>query len=212
MKRQLFGLSLWLFSFLASTVQAADSTGFALAGKLSSLGYGAELGYRFNDQFALRAGANIGSIDANAVDTGTNFNYNMTFNNIPVMLDWFVAGGAFRITGGLVSNNNILTGTANGVIDIGSTTYTGSASTETRFAKTSSYFGIGWSGVPSTTRGFGISFDLGILFQGSPTTTITSTSQPVSPADIAAQEATINENLKNLKYWPVVSLEIGYTF
>jgi hypothetical protein len=38
-------------------------------------------------------------------------------------------------------------------------------------------------------------------------------SAPGVPAgDIAAEEASLNDELKDLKYWPVISLGIGYTF
>jgi hypothetical protein len=46
--------------------------------------------------------------------------------------------------------------------------------------------------------------------QGSPTARITAPG--VSAGDIAAEEAALNEDLKNYKYWPVVSFGIGYTF
>jgi hypothetical protein len=199
-------------SLLATVVQADDGLGLGVAGKASTLGYGVELGYRFNDYLAVRAGINKGSFDFTATEAGTDYNYTMDFDNIPVTLDWFVFGGTFRVTGGVVNNNNKLTGTASGLLSIGGSTYTGSATTETRFAKTSTYLGIGWGGLPSSTKGFGMSFDLGVMGQGSPTTTITSTSVPVPPADIAAEEAAINQDLKNFKYWPVVSVGIGYTF
>jgi hypothetical protein len=199
-------------SLLAAGAQADEGLGLGVAGKVGTLGYGIELGYRFNNYLAVRAGINKGSFGYSATESGTDYDYTMDFDNVPVTLDWFVFGGTFRVTGGVVSNNNKLTGTASGLVDIGGITYPGSATTETRFAKTSTYLGIGWGSLPSTTKGFGMSFDIGVMGQGSPTTTITSTSQPVPPADIAAEEASLNEDLKNYKYWPVVSLGIGYTF
>jgi hypothetical protein len=197
-------------SLLAAAAQADEGLGLSVAGKASTLGYGVELGYRFNNYLAVRAGINKGSFGFSATEAGAEYKYTMDFDNIPVTLDWFVFGGTFRITGGLASNSNKLTGTTSGPVDIGGFTYSGSVTTETRFAKTSTYLGIGWGGLPSTTKGFGMSFDLGVLGQGSPTTTITAPGVP--PANIAAEEATLNEDLKNFKYWPVVSLGIGYTF
>jgi len=200
-------------SLLAAVAQADEGLGLGVAGKASTLGYGVELGYRFSNYLAVRAGINKGSFDTTGTESGTNYNYTMTFDNVPVTLDWFVFGGTFRISGGIVSNNNKLTGMANGQLDINGILYpSGSATTETTFAKTSTYLGIGWGGLPSATKGFGMSFDLGVMGQGSPTTKITSTSVPVPPNDIAAEEAALNEDLKNFKYWPVVSFGIGYTF
>lgn len=210
MKRILVTAAVLLVGVLTTTAQADEALGLGVAGKASTLGYGVELGYRFNNYLALRAGLNKGSFGYSATTGGNDYNYTMDFDNIPVSVDWFVLGGTFRVTGGLVSNNNILTGISNGTANIGGTPTTTTVTTETRFAKTSAYLGIGWGGVPSPTKGLGMSFDLGVLGQGSPTTTITAPGVP--PADIAAEEATINNDLKNYKYWPVVSVGIGYTF
>jgi hypothetical protein len=199
-----------LVSVLSTTIQANDTLGLAMAAKASTLGYGVELGYRFNNYLGLRAGLNKGSFGYSATNGGTDYNYTMDFDNIPVSMDWFVFGGTFRVTGGVVSNNNKLTGISNGTANIGGTVTTATVTTETTFAKASSYLGLGWGGLPSATRGFGLSVDVGVMGQGSPTTTITAPGVP--PADIAAEEATINSDLKNYKYWPVVTVGIGYTF
>jgi hypothetical protein len=209
-KRNLSMAAGLLASVMAATVQANDALGLSMAGKAGTLGYGAELGYRFNDYLALRAGLNKGSFGYSATYSGTDYNYTMDFDNIPVSMDWYVLGGTFRVTGGIVSNSNKLTGISSGTANIGGIITTTTVTTETRFAKTSTYLGFGWGALPSASKGFGMSFDVGVMGQGSPTTTITAPGVP--PANIAAEEASINDELKNYKYWPVVSVGIGYTF
>jgi hypothetical protein len=55
-----------------------------------------------------------------------------------------------------------------------------------------------------------MSFDIGVMMHGSPTAKLSAPGVPVG--DIAAEEAQLNDEIKDLKYWPVVSLGIGYTF
>lgn len=100
----------------------AHADGFGIAAKAGSLGYGAELGYRFNDYLGVRVGLNTGSYDFDQEDAGINYKYKFDFDTVPALLDWYVFGGTFRLTGGFVSNNNKLTGTATGSVDIGNTT------------------------------------------------------------------------------------------
>lgn len=201
---------------LASTIAIlfmsthAYAGGFGVAAKAGTLGFGAELGYRFNDYLGVRAGVNTGSYDFDQEDAGINYNYGMDFDTVPVMLDWYVFGGTFRLTGGYVNNKNKLTGTATGALDIGGGTYSTTATTDISFDKSSTYVGLGWGGVPSATRGFGMSLDIGVMLHGSPTATLAAPGVP--PGDIAAEEAQLNEDIKDLKYWPVISLGIGYTF
>jgi len=194
----------------AASLAHADALGLGVAGKVSTNGYGVELGYRFNDYLAVRAGIYTGSYDYSSTDAGVDYDYTLDFDNYPVMLDWHVFGGEFRLTGGVVSNNNQLTGKASGLIDIGGTTYNTTATTDITFNKSSPYVGLGWGALPSTKRGLGFSFDLGVMMQGSPTATITAPGVP--QADIDAEVAALNEDLKDLKYWPVISFGIGYTF
>lgn len=197
---------------VGAMIAAAHAEGLGVAAKVGTLGVGAELGYRFNDYLGVRAGVNSGSYDFDAEDAGINYKYGMDFNTVPIMLDWYVFGGAFRLTGGYVSNKNKLTGTATGTLDIGGTPYPNTtATTGISFDKSSTYVGLGWGGVPSPTRGFGMSLDIGVIMHGSPKATL-ATSPAVSPGDLAAEEAQLNADIKDLKYWPAVSLGIGYTF
>lgn len=188
----------------------ARAEGIAVGGKVSTLGYGAELGYRFNDWIGVRAGINGGSYDFDGTDAGVDYRYSMDFDTVPVLLDWHVFGGTFRLTGGLVRNNNKLSGTASGLLDIGNGTYNTTVTSNITFDKSSKYLGLGWGGLPSTKSGFGMALDIGVLLHGSPTASLTAPGVP--QADIDREVAALNEDLKDLKYWPVLTLTIGYTF
>jgi hypothetical protein len=195
-------------AIIVTTTVRAD--GFGADAKVGTLGIGAELGYRFNDYLGVRAGVNTGSYDFDNEDAGINYNYGMDFDTIPVMLDWHVFGGSFRLTGGFVSNKNKLTGTATGDLEIGGETYNTTATSDISFDKSSTYVGLGWGSLPSSTKGFGMNFDIGVLMHGTPTAKLSAPGVPDD--DIAAEEASLNDELEDFKYWPVVSLGIGYTF
>lgn len=209
MKRILVFVVALMASGAASLTHAA-ALGLGVAGKVSTNGYGVELGYRFNDYLAVRGGINTGSYDYSRTDAGVDYDYTLDFDNYPVLLDWHVFGGEFRLTGGVFRNNNKATGRASGLLDIGGTPVNTTATTDITFQKSSPYVGLGWGALPSTKRGLGFSFDLGVMVQGSPTAKITAPG--ASPAAIAAEEAALNEDLKDLKYWPVISFGLGYTF
>jgi hypothetical protein len=64
------------------------------------------------------------------------------------------------------------------------------------------------------------SFDLGVLYQGEPNVGLTAVCGPaVLPAqctqlqnDVAAEQASLQEDLSDYKFYPVVSFGIGYRF
>lgn len=61
---------------------------------------GVELGYQFNDVFALTAGALYSMQGARTKDYNTNINYNLDYLNVPVMLNVYVAPGFALKAGG----------------------------------------------------------------------------------------------------------------
>jgi hypothetical protein len=88
------------------------------------------------------------------------------------------------------------------------------------FNKVSPYLGIGWSGQPKK-QGFSFSTDIGIMFQGSPQTSVNApgtwkeqiSGNPVTVAQVASDaQNQLNSDLSNFKYYPVISVGIGYTF
>jgi hypothetical protein len=50
------------------------------------------------------------------------------------------------------------------------------------------------------------------MFQGKPRSSITATGTAVSAASLAQANADMNGALNNFRYYPVISIGIGYTF
>ena len=110
---------------LAPAVHAAadDAFGLDVAAKLSTLGVGGELGYRFNDYVALRAGYNAGSLTYKDKTNPSN-HFTLDLKTTPLMLDWHVFGGSFRLTGGYVNNQNQASAVETGTdVQVGGNTY-----------------------------------------------------------------------------------------
>ena len=76
---------------------------------------------------------------------------------------------------------------------------------------------IGWGGKPSG-HGFGLTFDLGVLYQGSPKLSVQA--HPTNPAivpasfytNLEAERAKTENDIKNYKYWPVVGVGFSFSF
>jgi hypothetical protein len=101
-------------------------------------------------------------------------------------------------------------------LTINNNPYTASLDGQVDFKKYVPYAGIGY-GRP-VGRGLSLTFDLGVVFQGTPTATLNGTCSP-APActatfqsDLKAQEASLNDAIKNFRYYPVVALGLAYTF
>ena len=80
------------------------------------------------------------------------------------------------------------------------------------------YLGIGWGNPVAKDKGWGVTTDIGVLFQGSPKTDLVATCGATAPpltctqlqSDTAAENDRLKNNLSNFKFWPVMSIGISY--
>lgn len=199
----------------------ADTT---VNGKLSTLGLGVEAAFPMTPSVDARIGLNTYKYGFDKATTSngstTNYSGDLKLQSLQAMADWHPWESSFRMSGGLVYNNNEFTmaGQAiGGIINIGGNPYsaTGAAVNATvDFNKIAPYLGIGWGRTPKNT-GLSFTSDIGVMFQGSPKSNITTTGIPVTAAltaDTARANADLKDALKSFKFYPVVSVGIGYSF
>lgn len=203
---------------------AADGT-VRLDAHMSTLGGGLEIGTALTENYSARVGFNKFSFSYNDTSGGQTFNGNLNWSSISALVDWRPWGGVTHLTAGAIFNNNKIDASATAT---NSSTYTANGIDYTcaggcgvgfsvGFNKVAPYLGIGWSGQPKK-QGFSFSTDIGVLFQGSPQASVTASGswtgaggQTVADLMGDAQNQ-LNSDLSNFKYYPVVSIGIGYTF
>lgn len=200
---------------LAAVVAAFSAP--ALAGSdidvhVSTLGYGLNLGMQGADSsVATRLGFNQFSKTYTNTSNGVNYDGKLKLSSANLLLDWHLFNGVTHLTAGLVYNNNKIDLTSVGNYTINGTTYTGTMNSTVTFKKVAPYLGFGWSGQPKK-RGLSFKSDFGVLFQGKPQSTVSSSNPAVSQADLATAQSELDNELKDFKYYPVISFAIGYAF
>jgi hypothetical protein len=204
---------------LVPAVAMADTT---VAAKVSTLGFGIDAAYPVTESIDARIGLNTFSYNVNKNSNGTNYAGKLNLGSLAALADWHPMGGSFRVSGGLMYNNNKFSMTAVPTaagVTVGGTTYTaaqaGTVSAAVDFAKVVPYLGIGW-GSAAKDSGFSFASDIGIMFQGTARSSVTSTGSLAGTAQgqasLAQANADLNNSLKNFRYYPVVSIGLGYTF
>lgn len=192
---------------LAVSAQAGNAVADVDA-HVSTLGVGLGVAFPVSDSVAARVGFNqfSKSFTTTTTTATTNVNYsgNLKLSSVDLLADWHPFNGMTHLTAGLVYNNNKFEAT--GVDQVTG----GTVNATVNFNKMAPYLGFGWSGQAKNT-GWSFKSDFGILFQGAPNATLTS-ANPVLAANLATEQATLNDKLKNFRYYPVVSIGIGYAF
>lgn len=188
----------------------AHAEGFGLGVKAGTLGVGVEGTFGLSKRFNLRAGVNSYSYSTDETASDIRYDAELDLQSAAVLLDWHPFAGAFRLSAGYVHNKNALrvTGTTTSV---GSGNYPAGVTVtgDVTFKKNVPYAGIGWGN--AARPGFiGMSFEVGAVFQGTPTVRLSGSG--VSEADLREEEQQAQADLDDFEIYPVVSFGLSFRF
>ncbi len=222
--RKLF-IAAAVLPLLAFPGLAPADTSLGLRG--GTLGGGAELSYALSQRAAVRLNADGYTRKQSSTESDIQYDIKLKLQTVSLVGDLFPFANNFRISLGAMFNGNKLTmkgQPSGGTFTVNDQTYTGaevgSLDAKEDFNKAAPYFGIGY-GRP-INRGLSLIFDAGIMFQGSPKSKIDVTCGTAAPqgsarctqlqSDAQAEQSRLDDSLHNLKYYPVISLGLAYTF
>lgn len=205
----------------------ASSGDLGVGVKAGTLGAGVEVIVGVQDNLVLRGGLNYIKFDFDSTISSVDYKMEPEFKNVTMLLDWHPFNGAFRFTGGFSLNDNKVDVTGTARTDLipsqyGQYAYLSNAvqlQGTVEFNSFAPYAGIGWSSGINES-GWGVSCDLGILFQGAPTVSqlnvVTGTDYGAYQVQVdeylAVQEKAIQDELDKYEYYPVASVMLNYMF
>jgi hypothetical protein len=216
-----------LLMFLAIGLPAEDACSdegiLALSTKAGTLGFGLEGIARINSRLNAKVGANGFQFGYDTTESGIEYDLDFELLSFTALLDWFpFAVGGFRITGGLLANqNNVdLEAKLAGTYEIGDNTYTaaevGTLKGELDFEEVAPYVGIGWGNPFHEEGDWSVAVDLGVVFQGAPNINLSVDGTLANDAGFLINLTREEENLENalneFEFYPVVSLGFAYRF
>lgn len=211
---------IWL-SLLALCSVEAVAENHAIAAKAGFLGLGIEYTYTIDDRMAVRGGINGSEYGFDAVESGIAYDFDIVWDSISAAFDFHPTRGPFRLTAGLLSNDNGLDARSRlaGSVNVGGTIYTpaevGTLRAAVGFDSTAPFVGVGWDW-SRKTRKVGVSFDLGILSQGSPRVTLTADGSllgdPAFAADLEAERLELEAAIDDFDLVPYATIGLVVKF
>ena len=222
MKKTYLALAL-LAGFSCAAANAADIGVSATAG---TTGLGLHVSFPIQPKLNARVGFGYLNYDNSGSTADADYNFKMKLRTFDVLADYFPMDNGFRMTGGLVYNGNKVdvdmkpkSGTdyvVNGITY--NAAQAGSINGSVDFKKIAPYLGIGW-GNAVANKGWGFSADLGVMFQGSPRTSLTSSDCQLDAAtctklasDIAVENTKLNDKVNSFNAYPVLRVGASYRF
>lgn len=205
-----------------------------------TLGVGVQAATAIAPRTNVRGGFNYFSLGVSGTESTSNLTYDATLRleSFEVLVDQYLKG-PFHVGGGALLYDGFR-GTADvhvaggqnitlnhvGYFSSNADPVIGVASVGARKIAPELLIGFG-NLLPRSSRHFSMNFDLGVVFQGSPSAKLSlmgSTcagqntgcspigSNPVVQANIAGQQTIINSDLKPFQFYPVIRLSFGYKF
>jgi hypothetical protein len=199
--------------------------GVGVAAKVGTLGFGVDVSKSFTPQLNGRLGVNFGNVGFNRTDSGIDYDARLNLSSVQLFGDYYPSSNSsFRITGGLVAQNNRVAVTSkpsgNGSYTIAGNQYAASSvgTLNGEYAYGNSiapYLGIGIG--KSTNEGLGFNADLGVMFTGSPKVSLTASNptfnnNATTRAQIDSQARQTENDLRGFNVYPVISVGVSYGF
>lgn len=207
---------------------AARAEGFSIGARAGTTGIGPELAFGVGPHLDVRIPVGVYSYDDVYDKTGIRYDAKLELRNALLLADFHPGAGGFRVSAGGGWDDNRLKVSAPlrelvrryrpelaPLVPTNAGTIHGEA-TGSSFAP---YLGLGWG---SATRGgrWGVTFDAGVIYQGSPHVDLTTdlnvgvpipgSVQAALDLATAEEEQRLERELDDYKYYPVVALGIVF--
>lgn len=215
--------NLLLALLVACAPSAFAAGGLALGGKVGTLGPSLELTGYLRENLNLRVGGQYLPFSYDGEESDVEYEVEARFASVLATLDWFPFENNFRISAGLLFNNNELDMEGRSTDDdteIGDTEYTaaeiGTLKGQATFDEYAPYIGIGFGNPVWDDVDLTFSFDFGVVFQGSPDIKLradgTASGDPEFQANLREEEQDAQDVADDFKIYPVISFGICYYF
>ncbi len=220
----------------------AGVTAFSRVGigvKVSTLGVGIEAATPLAGKFNLRSGFNMFRYSRAFTNDGIPYNGQLQFQSAEAHLDWFPFGGFHVSPGILFYNGNQITATAavpaGQTFSVGGTSYQSDLVTpvtgtgKLNFVKVSPSIMVGFGNlIPRNGRHYSFLFEVGAAYQGSARVGLNLagnvcdagtglncraiSSDATVQANIQAQQVKLQNDVNPYRFYPVISLGVGFNF
>jgi hypothetical protein len=223
MKKVFFSLSMTVVSLLANK---SFFTNNIVGLKVSTLGLGIEYTAKYNDETYTRFGINGYTYSINSTKNDINFDIDLKLQTVTAIADYHPFYNTFRISGGLVFNNNKLKLSAKAtqrIYTINNHTYDAdevvSLDGKIDFNSIVPYIGIGYINTRILKK-WTLAADIGALYQGNPNTKLSVKCGAIANTtrcdklkeDVLKEQIKLNNELYDLEWYPVIAFIASYKF
>jgi hypothetical protein len=196
----------------------------AIGAEAGTAGFGPDVIITVSKNFTVTGGYTWLNFNYDTSSSDADYTGKLKLSNVQAMVNWHPFAGTFHISAGAFLSDNKVTVTGkpkgNATYEIGGTTYTaaqiGTLSGNAELVKGAApYVGFGWAKTP-VKGGFGVFADIGVLFTSSAKASLSATGPIAGDAtfqsNLRTEEKKVNDDLKPLRYYPIIKIGVLYRF
>jgi hypothetical protein len=226
MRTLLFSVAAGAVGLIGASMASMAHADVSVVGEVGTTGIGFHAAIPLSSNVNARLGLGYLEYDYRGSTRSVTYDLSMRTNTYDALVDWYpLQNNAFRMTAGLAYNGNkiavaarpdktgnyVVNGNAYSAASAGKVTGT------VDFGKVAPYLGIGWA--RKVEKGWSVSSDIGVLFQGSPRSRLQSSGCTASSAacsrfaaDVERENANLNDEVGRFRVYPVLRVGLSYRF
>lgn len=201
-----------LLMFAATLAACGPLHAAGIGVRAGTTGIGADVGFNLVPTLDARVGYSALKWSKDVDTPNATYKGDLKLSNLNALLDFHPLGPVFRLTGGIILNDNKYDAT--GRPNSGPGSINAQVKAGNRAAP---YLGVGWGNVAGT----GVNFyaDLGVMFMGSPKATLSADCTGLSASQCstlqgqaASEQGALEDKLHRYKAFPVLSIGVTIGF
>jgi len=190
--------------------------------EIGTTGPGISASWRFADHFGVRAGFNYFRYEHNDEIEDVEYDATLRLMSEPLTFNFYPwRRSSFFISAGVLFNQNRLTGTGTGqgTIDLGGTTFpaaaVGTLNLEVEYQPVNPYLSIGGNLYFDKAKHWSLGAELGVFYQGNSEVDLTRTGGIADPgidAALANERRQVEDHADKAIFWPVAKISLNFSF
>jgi hypothetical protein len=193
--------------------------------EVGTTGIGGTVGWRFHDHLGVRGGMHylswsspdfdVEGDDSEGDESTTTYNARIYLQSQPVTLDIYPwKKSSFRISAGVLFNQNEFTGNSSGDVEINGITYPGEKVTfKVTQDEVCPYVSIGGNFFYfDKARRWSMGGEIGVAYTGSWDVKAANPTGGIPQSELDQEEQDIEDEIKDFPFWPVLKLCLSFRF
>jgi hypothetical protein len=208
---------------LPATGALAQSGSFALGANLGTPGVGVEAQFRVSDSLVVRGGADWLSYSRDETYSGVEYDGKLKAATAGLFADWHLGGSAFLVSAGayLGDRKVELDAQPAGPVNIGGATFTpaqvGRIDGKAKMSKAQPFVGLGFDNTFTSEGAWGFRALAGVSLSKAPDVSLrasggTLSNDPTFQARLRQEEADLQDDADDFKYYPIVQIGVTRRF